>query len=270
MQQVLCKAYQIGRHTLPILRPNPPQTVLWKGTTLRDPKDPTRNSPIQRGLKPSPINPKRVTDELGALQPSVLSKFSNDFQIGGTEADRSRLDLSQNTSSPSCPSLPQLNLVADVYQSGCQEISPKENQLELRFLGVEDAPSVTSSPEVTKSHSSPLDWLFGPKDKSFSDRVMARLIQAEAHEINVHLREDYRQAFMTVTLAAKGNTMPFVVASYQMYGVHPDKVWPKIVARHNAILGRPIPISLPRKPEADSARPHSASVLPFKKKEGIA
>lgn len=118
--------------------------------------------------------------------------------------------------------------------------------------------------------SSPLDWLFGDKNKSLSDRVLARLIQAETHESDVWLRDDYRQAFMTVTLAAKGNTMPFVVASYQMYGVHPDKVWPKIVARHNAILGRPIPISLPRKPEADSARPHSASVLPFRKKEGIA
>jgi hypothetical protein len=53
----------------------------------------------------------------------------------------------------------------------------------------------------------------------------------------VWLRDDYRQSFLTLSLALKGNTMPFVVSSYQMYGVHPDKLWPAIVARRKANLG---------------------------------
>ena len=85
-----------------------------------------------------------------------------------------------------------------------------------------------------------LDWLFDTeKDRSFSGRVLARLIQAEAHEPLVYFKDDIRQAFITVTLAARGNTMPFVVASYQMYGVHPDKLWPKMTARRNWLLGHP-------------------------------
>lgn len=195
--QVLCKAYLIGRHTSPIFRPLPPQTSLWKGLTLRDPKD------------------------------------GSQFNL---------------------PFVPPTDCSESVTTNNAYK-SLRTNELE------------STAPY---SKSSPLDWLFGSKDKSLSDRVLARLIQSEAHEINVHLREDYRQAFMTVTLAAKGNTMPFVVASYQMYGLHPDKVWPKMIDRRNATLGRPTPISLPHKPEAEPARPQSASVLPFKKKEGIA
>jgi hypothetical protein len=84
-----------------------------------------------------------------------------------------------------------------------------------------------------------LQWLLNPeKDKKFPERVLARLIQSEAHEPDVWLRDDYRQAFITLTLALKGNTMPFVVASYEMYGLHPDKVFPAIVARRKANLGR--------------------------------
>jgi hypothetical protein len=76
------------------------------------------------------------------------------------------------------------------------------------------------------------------KDKNFPARVLARLIQSEAHEPDVWLRDDYRQAFITLDLALKGNTMPFVVASYQMYGLHPDKVWPARIARRKALLGK--------------------------------
>lgn len=86
--------------------------------------------------------------------------------------------------------------------------------------------------------SSPLDWVLNPhKGDTLTERVLARLIQSEAHEVNPHLRDDYRQSFITVTLAARGNTMPFVVASYQMYGLHPDRVWPAILARREAMLG---------------------------------
>lgn len=84
-----------------------------------------------------------------------------------------------------------------------------------------------------------LDWLLAPKRKvSFVDRVLARLVQAEAHEPDVWERENYRQSAMVVSLARRGNTEPFTVSSYQMYGVHPDKLHAKIVARRKADLGK--------------------------------
>jgi hypothetical protein len=101
-----------------------------------------------------------------------------------------------------------------------------------------------------------LEWLISRKSKTLpeveklrreesteflSERVMARLTSSEAHETDIWLRQDYRQAFICVSLAAKGNTEPFVVASYQVYGIHPDKVWPKIIWNRQARLGREFP-----------------------------
>src|SRR5262249_44486234 len=94
-------------------------------------------------------------------------------------------------------------------------------------------------PEAKALPSAALDWLLNPsKGKTLADRVMARLIQAEAHETNSHLRDDYRQAFICLSLAKRGNTEPFVVSSYQIYGLHPDKVWPAIMAKRAAKLGK--------------------------------
>ena len=66
---------------------------------------------------------------------------------------------------------------------------------------------------------------------------MARLVQSEAHEVDPHFRDDYRQSFITLTLAMRGNTIPFIVASYQVYGIHPDKVWSSVLAKRKAKLG---------------------------------
>jgi hypothetical protein len=84
----------------------------------------------------------------------------------------------------------------------------------------------------------PLEWILNPdKGKSFANRVLARLIQLEAHEPDVWLREDIRQSFITLSLALKGYSQPFVAASYRMYGLHPDKLYPAILARRKMLLG---------------------------------
>lgn len=111
------------------------------------------------------------------------------------------------------------------------------------------------SPDRSKNLTLPdvqaltLDWLFDPvKERSLvplfeapareaTDRILARLVQFEAHEPQAHLKDDYRQAFITVSLAAKGTPQPFVNASYSMYGVHPDKLWKKMQDRKRAQLG---------------------------------
>ena len=55
--------------------------------------------------------------------------------------------------------------------------------------------------------------------------------------MNPHLRDDYRIAWITVRIAARGEPAPFVTATYAVLGLHPDKVWPAVVARRRALLG---------------------------------
>jgi hypothetical protein len=71
-----------------------------------------------------------------------------------------------------------------------------------------------------------------------SARVIARLVQAEACEVNPHYRADLRIARLTVAYAARGEAVlcsPFVLACYMTLGVHPDFVWPKIQERRRAL-----------------------------------
>lgn len=70
-----------------------------------------------------------------------------------------------------------------------------------------------------------------------SRRVQDYLEWAEAHEPDVWLRDDYRQAWIALGFAARGLRHPFVAASYRMYGLHPDRLWPAILERRRAKLG---------------------------------
>jgi hypothetical protein len=70
----------------------------------------------------------------------------------------------------------------------------------------------------------------------FSDRLLSRLVEAEARERDAWFRDDYRIARVTVGLARKGSPIPHIEASYAVLGVHPDQVWPRIVARRQAVL----------------------------------
>lgn len=69
------------------------------------------------------------------------------------------------------------------------------------------------------------------------DRVLDRIWEGEQEEADVHLRSDYRQAWICVSLCSRGETQPFVESSYRLYGIHPDKVWPHILATRKAKLG---------------------------------
>jgi hypothetical protein len=71
----------------------------------------------------------------------------------------------------------------------------------------------------------------------FSDRTLVRLVEAEARETDAWFRDDYRIARVTVGLARKGSPIPHIEATYRVLGVHPDQVWPRIMARRHAILG---------------------------------
>lgn len=71
-----------------------------------------------------------------------------------------------------------------------------------------------------------------------SGRVVVRLAQAEVSELNPHYRDDITIAKLIVLYAANGEAVecsPHVLASYHVLGIHPDKVWPAIEARRNAL-----------------------------------
>lgn len=68
-------------------------------------------------------------------------------------------------------------------------------------------------------------------------RVLARIEVAEAREIDPWFRDDYRISWITVMNAARGVAEPHVAATYAVLGLHPQKVWPAIVARRKAQLG---------------------------------
>jgi hypothetical protein len=71
----------------------------------------------------------------------------------------------------------------------------------------------------------------------FTERVLWRLEQAEARELDPHLQDDYRIAWITVLYAAQGSRQPDIAATYRVLGLHPDRVWSAIPARRKALLG---------------------------------
>jgi hypothetical protein len=84
-------------------------------------------------------------------------------------------------------------------------------------------------------------------------RVLARLTAAEAEELNPWLRDDLRIARLTVLHAARGEAVlcsPQVLASYEVLGLHPEKVWPAIEARRLALTGPEIACALKKPPQS--------------------
>jgi hypothetical protein len=70
------------------------------------------------------------------------------------------------------------------------------------------------------------------------ESVLAYLERAEFKEIDPWVRDDLRIAWITVLLASRGEAIPHITASYRVLGLHPEKVWPAILARRAALLGR--------------------------------
>lgn len=107
----------------------------------------------------------------------------------------------------------------------------------------------------TQTQNPPLDWLFTPKkavpscggaalDQASSaevfDRILARLVQLEAHEPQTYLRDDYRISWLTLRHLQINDCVKcsaYVAATYEVLGVHPSKVWARTMESRKAILG---------------------------------
>lgn len=70
------------------------------------------------------------------------------------------------------------------------------------------------------------------------ESILQYLSRAEWAEIDPWLRDDLRVAWLTVLLADRGERQPFVLASYRVLGIHPDKLQAAIDARRRSQLGR--------------------------------
>jgi hypothetical protein len=76
-----------------------------------------------------------------------------------------------------------------------------------------------------------------PLRLNWSARILHRLEEAERRELNPHFRDDIRIAWVTTLFALRSEPQPFVRATYACLGVHPDQVWPRIVAFRKWMLG---------------------------------
>lgn len=82
-------------------------------------------------------------------------------------------------------------------------------------------------------------------DRQLTERVLVYLEQLEKKEIDPWLRDDLRIAWITTKWAQSGvpewswhrDSSAHVAATYQVLHCHPDEVWPRIVARRQAMLG---------------------------------
>lgn len=113
--------------------------------------------------------------------------------------------------------------------SGFRKSSSDPAQLAFQWPITADA--VSSAPN--HSCSSP----GGAELHHFVGRVLLRLEEAEKEESNPHLRDDLRVAWVTCLYAARNEPTPHVRASLSVLGLHPDQVWPKILANRKAKLG---------------------------------
>ena len=100
------------------------------------------------------------------------------------------------------------------------------------------AVSYTAAPQTADSLSPELDlWPKVSAPLSLSERVLTRLEELETQELDPWVRDDLRISWITVLNASRGNQQPHVDATYRVLGLHPDKIWPQIVARRSAALG---------------------------------
>ena len=73
------------------------------------------------------------------------------------------------------------------------------------------------------------------------ERVGSRLLEARDQENEPWFNDDYQIAFLTVRYAQREDLnfcAPHVLATVEVLGCHPDKVWPRIVAQRKAKLGK--------------------------------
>lgn len=231
----------------------------------------------------------RCPDAVSESQSQMLLAFPQGVQVALPEADRNHFDGTFH----------KILHPLDIHeQPFCSDVvTRKEVAGKLTDSHSKVPATVPANPVVAKAFPPVLDWLFDPNKKRLDrdvelqadprvfDRILARLVQQETHETDAWLKQDYRQAWICVSLASKGNVEPFTVSSYQIYGKHPEKVWPAIMHNRRMKLAKefgqwfstdgqllPDTSSIPKKPAINESAERAvneriAALVPFPKKE---
>ena len=142
-------------------------------------------------------NSQGHADDLGLLKPEVLSQPNQQLEIFSGQSDCSFPDISLQDS----PKVSKADGGTKAIQT-----PPEFSAIVTSNDSFNRSEKVTpESMAQTGQGASPrvaLEWLLNPqKSRSLTDRVMAHLIQFEAHESNIHYREDYRQTFIALSRA---------------------------------------------------------------------
>lgn len=139
---------------------------------------------------------------------------------------------------PLITSYPQTLKLTNMAAPSCSEfVTSYHRDTDIRFALLRECVTLprTSTAELL------FELLLLKTDRSTqqSERVLAYLASAERSEDDVWLRDDIRIAWITVLYAANGYSEPAVSATYQVLGLHPNKVYAAILERDRAILGTP-------------------------------
>ena len=119
------------------------------------------------------------------------------------------------------------------------------------FVGRTTDNSLSQLLESSSLTISPLAWILGRKPSLklieqaratesldyISERILARLAQAQTHEQNVWLREDIAYAFTIVSFAGRGDLSPVQSACRLIFRCQPEQVWQNVMATRRLKLG---------------------------------
>jgi hypothetical protein len=137
------------------------------------------------------------------------------------------------------------------------DIGRSENRNSDLFTHPEADRSIVSQPAIPPRLTL-LDGNLNPiVYRSLSGRIMARLACAEAREVNPHLADDYRIAWLTVWNASQGHADPWRYSFWCYLGKTPEKIIPELVARlekHAAMEATRKPVQSVPSPKTKKSR----------------
>jgi hypothetical protein len=235
-----------------------------KGTQVKDPSAELAVRKLNALLQDS----QGHADDLSPLNSQVSGQLFQQLPILFGEADRGltrssfQADSSENMAAGCTNAIQQ---TPENTLSGTERDCPQLYAV----VGTDSTPR-TSDPIA-------LEWLLNPdKADAVFDRILAQLVLSEAREPDVHLRDDYRIAWLTVRFCQTGECnfkqhdgsiksySPYVYATFKVLGCHPDQVFSRMQQRRQALLGQPIRIGAVRSAQTVCREPAGAAALPPK------
>jgi hypothetical protein len=114
--------------------------------------------------------------------------------------------------------------------------------------------TVSPVPIPVEANSLPLDWVLNPdKGTGLSERVLARLLLAEAKSGDPYEKLAYRLAWHIALHCMKGDAVecsPVTLAYYSVVGCHEEQYYDRLMIRRAAMFGdgNRIPFPSPKKP----------------------